>query len=116
MLRPEISQLCSASARVGRVYARIRERSSWQLQSLKSFVRCAAWSTTNWSRSAHSKTSASSCSSPEYWVVNLVEHCIEVYTEPVPGAYSHLEKYARGQAIRLVAFPDVSFAVSDVLK
>jgi len=57
-----------------------------------------------------------SCAVPEYWVVNLVEHCIEVYTEPSPGAYSHVTRYERGQSIRLVAFPDVSFAVSDVLK
>jgi Uma2 family endonuclease len=57
-----------------------------------------------------------SCAVPEYWVVNLVERCIEVYTGPVPGAYSRVERYERGQSIRLVAFPDVSFAVSDVLK
>jgi len=57
-----------------------------------------------------------SCAIPEYWVVNLVERCIEVYTGPLPGAYSQVEKYERGQSIRLVAFPDVSFAVSDVLK
>ena len=57
-----------------------------------------------------------SCAVPEYWVVNLPERCIEVYTSPVPGAYSRVERYERGQSIRLVAFPDVSFAVSDVLK
>jgi len=57
-----------------------------------------------------------SCAIPEYWVVNLPERCIEVYTGPVPGAYSNVERLARGQSIRLVAFPDVSFAVSDVLK
>ena len=57
-----------------------------------------------------------SCAVPEYWVVNLPERCIEVYTGPVPGAYSRVERYERGQSIRLVAFPDVSFAVSDVLK
>ena len=57
-----------------------------------------------------------SCAVPEYWVVNLPERCIEVYTGPVPGAYSHVEKYQPGQSIRLLAFPDLSFAVSDVLK
>ena len=57
-----------------------------------------------------------SCGIPEYWIVNLVERCIEVYTGPTPGAYAKLERYERGQSIRLVAFPDVSFAVSDVLK
>jgi len=57
-----------------------------------------------------------SCAVPEYWVVNLPERCIEVYTGPTPGAYSHVETYQRGQSIRLLAFPDVSFEVSDILK
>ena len=56
------------------------------------------------------------CSVPEYWVVNLPERCIEVYTQPTTGAYAHVVRYERGQSIRLGAFPDVSLAVSDVLK
>ena len=57
-----------------------------------------------------------SCAVPEYWIVNLPEQCLEVYTRPTPNAYAAVERYERGQAIRLVAFPDVAFAVSDVLK
>jgi Uma2 family endonuclease len=57
-----------------------------------------------------------SCTVPEYWVVNLPERCIEVYTVPTPGAYSQVTRYDRGQVIQLTAFPDVSFLVSDVLK
>lgn len=57
-----------------------------------------------------------SCAVPEYWVVNLAERCIEVYTSPSPGAYAHVERFERGQSIRLLAFNDVSFAVSDILK
>ncbi|MET0790495.1 MAG: Uma2 family endonuclease [Polyangiaceae bacterium] len=57
-----------------------------------------------------------SCAVPEYWVVNLPERCIEVYSGPSPGAYAHCERYEHGQGIRLSAFPDVSFAVADVLK
>jgi Uma2 family endonuclease len=57
-----------------------------------------------------------SCAIPEYWVVNLPERCIEVYTRPTPGAYGRVERYERGQSIRLLAFPDVAFAVSDILK
>lgn len=52
-----------------------------------------------------------SCGIPEYWVVNLPERCVEVYTGPTPGAYANVERYERGQSIRLVAFPDVSLAV-----
>jgi len=57
-----------------------------------------------------------SCAIPEYWIVNLPERCIEVYTAPTPGAYTQVERYERGQSIRLVTFPDVAFAVSDILK
>lgn len=57
-----------------------------------------------------------SCAVPEYWIVNLPERCIEVYTEPKPGAYVRCERYERGQSIRLRGFPDISLAVSDVLK
>src|SRR6478736_7467433 len=57
-----------------------------------------------------------SCGVPEYWVVNLQDRCIEVYTEPSPDAYSRTERYERGQSIRLGAFPEIVFAVSDILK
>ncbi len=57
-----------------------------------------------------------SCSVPEYWIVNLPERCIEVHTQPAPGAYAKVERYERGQSIQLVTFNDVSLAVSDVLK
>jgi Uma2 family endonuclease len=57
-----------------------------------------------------------SCAVPEYWVVNLPDRCIEVYTQPTPGAYGRVERYEPGQSIRLLAFPDVAFAVSDILK
>jgi Uma2 family endonuclease len=57
-----------------------------------------------------------SCSVPEYWIVNLRERCIEVYTDPTPTAYSRVARYEPGQVIPLVVFPDVSCAVADVLK
>jgi Uma2 family endonuclease len=57
-----------------------------------------------------------SCAVPEYWIVNLPERCIEVYTGPSPGAYARCERYEQGQSIRLSGFPDLSFAVADVLK
>ena len=45
-----------------------------------------------------------------------VERCIEVYRDVEGGAYAHVERYERGQSIQLLAFSDVSIAVSDVLK
>jgi Uma2 family endonuclease len=32
-----------------------------------------------------------SCGVPEYWIVNLVERCIEVYTQPEGNTYARLE-------------------------
>jgi Uma2 family endonuclease len=56
------------------------------------------------------------CQVPEYWVVNLIEHCVEVYRDPEAGAYARAERFERGQSIQLLSFSDVSIAVSDVLK
>ena len=56
------------------------------------------------------------CAVPEYWVANLPERCIEVYTRPTPGAYDQVERYEPGQSIRIIACPEISFAVSDVLR
>src|SRR6187402_753596 len=44
-----------------------------------------------------------SCGVPEYWIVNLPERCIEVYTRPEGNAYAHTERYEPGQSIRLGA-------------
>jgi len=53
---------------------------------------------------------------PEYWIVNLVDRCIEVYTDPEAGGYRTLTVYERGKAIRLVRFNDIEVRVSDVMK
>jgi Uma2 family endonuclease len=53
---------------------------------------------------------------PEYWIVNLVDRRIEVYTDPEGTTYRSEAHYVRGQSIRLVRFPDVTVRVDDVLK
>lgn len=52
---------------------------------------------------------------PEYWVVNLVDRTIEVRDQPKNGTYSRLMTLRSGDRITLVAFPDVSFAVDQIL-
>jgi Uma2 family endonuclease len=52
---------------------------------------------------------------PEYWIVDLRSMTIEVRTHPGKKAYAHRRTARRGDAIRLVAFPDVQIRVSDVL-
>jgi len=55
------------------------------------------------------------CGVPEYWVVNLVAGTVEVHTDPSDGDYATKRTYARGTAIPLSAFPDVSLRVDDFL-
>jgi Uma2 family endonuclease len=56
------------------------------------------------------------CGVPEYWIVNLVERRVEVYTEPREGAYGRLESYEHGQTLRPMRFPDVEVPVSAIMK
>jgi Uma2 family endonuclease len=53
---------------------------------------------------------------PEYWVVNLVNHRIEVYSEPSSAGYRTVRHFERGQSVRLIRFPGLEVAVDDVLK
>jgi Uma2 family endonuclease len=56
------------------------------------------------------------CLIPEYWIVNLAERYIEVHTALHADSYTRVEKFERGQVIRLGAFTDVEVRVSDLLK
>jgi len=51
----------------------------------------------------------------EYWIVNLVDDCLEVLRNPKDGAWTEHTVLPRGERVSPVAFPDVSFAVSDLL-
>jgi Uma2 family endonuclease len=52
---------------------------------------------------------------PEYWVVNVRDAIIEVHTDIVRGAYTHVKPYRAGDHVALVSFPDIELAVADVL-
>jgi Uma2 family endonuclease len=54
---------------------------------------------------------------PEYWIVNLRQDHVEVHRVPDPAArrYAVVEVAGRGSRLALVAFPDVSVAVDDLL-
>jgi Uma2 family endonuclease len=56
------------------------------------------------------------CGVPEYWIVNLAERRIEVFTEPEGEAYRVKRAFVRGEAIRLLRFADVLVRVEDVMK
>lgn len=52
---------------------------------------------------------------PEYWIVNLVERCIEVHRRPANGRYWSVEKHSEGAVISPERFPDFELRVADVL-
>jgi Uma2 family endonuclease len=54
---------------------------------------------------------------PEYWIVNLRQEHVEVYRSPDSAArgYATVEVARRGSRLALVALPDVSVAVDDLL-
>jgi Uma2 family endonuclease len=51
---------------------------------------------------------------PEYWVVNIVDRIVERHTEPAAGAYIRVVSFRPGDAISLLAFPDVSLQVAAI--
>jgi len=55
------------------------------------------------------------CNVPEYWIVNLAERHIEVYTAPSDGGYAKTQRYDRAASIRPAHFPDLEVRVADVL-
>lgn len=56
-----------------------------------------------------------SCGVGEYWIVNLPERVVEVHREPHRGRWREKTIYRRGERVHMLAFPDVSIAVDDVL-
>jgi len=52
---------------------------------------------------------------PEYWVVNLPEAVIEVFTEPGADGYAVHRRVGRGERLQLLAFPDVELEVDSIL-
>lgn len=51
----------------------------------------------------------------EYWIVDLEHGCVEVRRDRRDGRWRSLETFHRGDAIALLAFPDVAIDVADVL-
>jgi Uma2 family endonuclease len=51
----------------------------------------------------------------EYWIVNLVEACVEVFRDPLDGEWTSSALYRRGDVLHLLRFPDVMIQVSELL-
>jgi len=56
------------------------------------------------------------CNVPEYWIVNLIDRQIEVYTEPKDGIYANSQRFDTAQTLRPTRFPDLEIPVTEVIK
>ncbi len=52
---------------------------------------------------------------PELWVVDLNKNFIWVYRNPSEKGYLDIKTYQRGEEITMLAFPDITLAVNDIL-
>jgi Uma2 family endonuclease len=48
----------------------------------------------------------------DYWVVNLVDRCVEVFRDPHRGRYRSLQTYHIGDEVHPLAFPKITLAVA----
>jgi Uma2 family endonuclease len=51
----------------------------------------------------------------EYWIVNHVDGVVEVYRDRRDGEWRSRSAHPRGETIAMLAFPDVTIAVADIL-
>lgn len=51
---------------------------------------------------------------PEYWILNLVDWCLEVYRAPKNGVYTSRTILQEGESISPLSRPEVSIAVADL--
>jgi Uma2 family endonuclease len=53
---------------------------------------------------------------PEYWIVNLVENCLEVHRDPLPsGSYATVQRLDRLSSLAPLNFAECSLSVSELL-
>ncbi|MCQ8130000.1 Uma2 family endonuclease [Methylomonas rivi] len=52
---------------------------------------------------------------PEYWIVNLIDDCLEVYRQPQDGDYLHKIVLGKSDSLNLVALPEVRIEVAAIL-
>lgn len=52
---------------------------------------------------------------PEYWIVNLIDAVLERHTEPHGDRYTRIEPLRPGQAVRLIALPEIEVNVADLV-
>ena len=51
----------------------------------------------------------------EVWLVDINSACIEVYRYPTAEGYQDIQKFYRGQSLSILAFPEVSITIDEIL-
>jgi Uma2 family endonuclease len=51
----------------------------------------------------------------DVWIVDLTHDVIEVSRQPSPSGYGSTQRVERGGTVALLAFPDVTLAVTEIL-
>jgi Uma2 family endonuclease len=52
---------------------------------------------------------------PEYWIVNLVHRCVEVYRRPVAASYTEIFVFNEKETVSPLGKPKAKIAVADLL-
>lgn len=52
---------------------------------------------------------------PEFWLVNLADHVVEVHRRPTAGRYDLVERAVGAQLLSPTAFPDIQIRAGDLL-
>jgi len=65
----------------------------------------------------HKKGLYAASGTPEYWILNLVDYCLEVHRDPDPeqGTYRSCTVLTRNSMVSPLAHPDASILVADLL-
>ncbi len=71
-------------------------------------------STLRFDREQKRRLYASHCI-PEYWIVNLIDNCLEVYRQPQNDDYLDKTVFTQSDTLNLTALPEICVAVADIL-
>ena len=52
---------------------------------------------------------------PEYWIVEIEEACVRVFTEPSKQGYRTIKEYHRGDKVKCGTVPELHLAVTELL-
>jgi Uma2 family endonuclease len=50
----------------------------------------------------------------DYWIVNVIDHTVEVFRNPTAGRYRQMQTFKEGDVVSPFAFPDIQLHVADV--